>query len=196
MLRVKMIGGTGGLLSHAPRRIQSMLLLMDGFQPEGVTRLVQDSVFMMPHLGVLSTVHPKAAMEIFDKDCLVRLGTCIAPRGVPEKGEHMLDVELNMPDGNVRTESLSLGDLIRIPLPVGESIDVKITPHKDCDIGAGNGRELIANVEGGEAGIIIDTRGRPLVLPQDRDAMKKTLLTWFMNLDVYPEEAIEKYQEV
>jgi len=74
MMEIGCIGGTGGLLSHAPNRAQSMLMLIDGFQPEGVTKIFQDSVFMIPHLGVLSTVHPEAAMEIFEKDCMVRLG--------------------------------------------------------------------------------------------------------------------------
>jgi len=125
MLRVNLIGGTGGLLSHAPRRVQSALVLIDGFEPEGITRLVQDSVFMMPHLGVLSTVHPEAAMEIFDKDCLVRLGTCIAPRGIPENtAEELMTVEMSMPDGTSRIDHLKLGDLIRVQLDVGETAKV------------------------------------------------------------------------
>jgi hypothetical protein len=194
MLRVSMIGGTGGLLSHAPRRVQSALMLLDGFEPEGITRLVQDSVFMMPHLGVLSTVHPKAAMEIFDKDCLVRLGTCIAPRGVPEKeGETVLDVEFVMPDGDVRTESLTLGDILRVPLPPGASTEMKMTPNSKCDVGEGMGRSLTATVEGGEAGIIIDARGRPLVFPEDKAAMRRLLLKWFTALDLYPQQALERY---
>jgi len=194
MLKVSMIGGTGGLLSHAPRRVQSALILMDGFQPEGVTRLVQDSVFMMPHLGVLSTVHPKASMEIFDKDCLVRLGTCIAPRGVTEKeGEELMEVELTMPDGNVRTESLVLGDILRIPLPTGEIAEAKITPNRRCDVGEGMGRAMTTKVEGGEAGIIVDARGRPLVFPDDRVAMRSLLLKWFTALDLYPKGALERF---
>jgi len=55
MLKIPIIAGTGGLLSHASRRMQSMYILTDASQPEGITWLFQDSVFMMPHLGVLST---------------------------------------------------------------------------------------------------------------------------------------------
>ena len=65
MMNIRIIAGTGGLLSHAPRRMQSMLILIDAFQPEGITRLFQDSVFMMPHLGILSTVYEEAAWNIF-----------------------------------------------------------------------------------------------------------------------------------
>jgi uncharacterized protein (TIGR01319 family) len=197
LLKVDLMGGTGGLLSHAPRRVQSSLMLIDGFQPEGVTRLIQDSVFMFPHLGVLSTVYPEIAYEVFDKDAVIRLGTCIAPKGIPENEEaEMLSIELHMPDGNIRTENLIFGDMIRIPLPVGEVIDVKINPHKQCDMGAGPGHELTTRVEGGEVGLIIDARGRPLVTPTDKETMKRNLLKWLTNLNAYPEEDLKKYAEM
>ena len=49
--------GSGGVLSHAPRRAQSAAMLIDAFQPQGFTRLAVDSIFMMPHLGVLTSVN-------------------------------------------------------------------------------------------------------------------------------------------
>ena len=56
MLTLDMIVGSGGVLSHAPHRAQSALMMLDAYQPEGVTMLAVDSIFMMPQLGVLSTV--------------------------------------------------------------------------------------------------------------------------------------------
>ncbi|MDH7568456.1 MAG: glycosyltransferase, partial [Armatimonadota bacterium] len=44
-------------------------------------RLAVDSIFMMPQLGVLSQVHPQAAEQVFFRDCLIPLGTCIAAVG-------------------------------------------------------------------------------------------------------------------
>jgi len=81
MMHLDMLVGSGGVLSHAPRRNQSALMMMDGFYPEGFTELTVDSIFMMPQLGVLSTVHEEAALQVFHRDCLIRLGWCIAPRG-------------------------------------------------------------------------------------------------------------------
>jgi len=85
MQSLDLLVGSGGVLSHAPRRAQAMMMLMDAFQPLGVTELAVDSIFMMPHLGVLSQVNERAAVEVFERDCLVRLGTCIAasPAGQP-----------------------------------------------------------------------------------------------------------------
>jgi hypothetical protein len=132
-------------------------------------------------------------MEIFDKDCLVRLGTCIAPRGVPDnETEELMEVELTMPEGNVRTENLNIGDILRIPLPTGEIAEAKITPNRRCDVGQGMGKAVTTKVEGGEAGIIIDARGRPLVFPDDKKAMRSLLMKWFTALNLYPKQALEK----
>jgi len=185
MLKVGVIAGTGGLLSHAPRRAQSLLVLTDGFQPEGVTRLFQDSVFMMPHLGVLSTVYPEAAWQIFDKDCLIRLGTVVAPRGTGKEGKEVMSVEIEMPDGNVVKEVMRFGEIKVISLPERAEASAVIKPRGAFDVGMGEGKELEATLYGGAVGVVLDTRGRPLVLPQDEDMRKKKLFEWWKALDLY-----------
>jgi len=191
MLHVDWLAGTGGLLSHAPRRAQSALMLIDGFQPEGVTKLAQDSVFMMPHLGVLSTVHPKAALEIFEKDCLVRIGVCIAPRGAGKEGEDVMKVLIRMPDNSVLEEQVDFGSIKKIPLKEGEKAEVEIFPFHGGDIGQGSGKKRKVIVEGGVVGIILDARGRPLVLSDEDNERKKKLTEWFQALDAYPERLYE-----
>jgi uncharacterized protein (TIGR01319 family) len=196
LLQVQLIGGTGGLLSHAPRRIQSAIMLMDGFQPEGITRLIQDSVFMFPHLGVLSSIEPEIAYEIFDKDAVIRLGTCIAPRGTPENiRDPVMDVSWTMPDGEEHSQQVMLGEIIRLPIPVGQTVTMKINPHRPLDMGEGSGREVTANVEGGEAGILLDGRGRPIRFIEERTTMKQTLLKWYKDLNMYPSDALRQYEQ-
>jgi uncharacterized protein (TIGR01319 family) len=186
MMRCDWIGGTGGLLSHAPSRAQSALLLIDGFEPMGVTRLGQDSVFMMPHLGVLSTVHPKAAMDIFERDCLVRLGTVIAAKGQSQYGKEVMKVKLTLLSGDIVEKNMTYGSMARLPLPEGQKAEVEVDPTISFDVGRGGGRSLRTWVEGGVVGIIIDARGRPLQLPKDQEERKKLLLSWFKALDAYP----------
>jgi len=189
MLHINAIGATGGLLSHAPRRVQCALILADGFAVEGVVFLFVDSVFMMPHLGVMSTVHPKAALEIFEKDCLIRLGTCIAFSGTSkEEGRKIGDVEITMPGGNVVKREAIYGKISRIPLPSSETAKISVKPESGFDVGAGPGKQLLAEAEGGEAGILIDARGRPLELPTDGQKRKAKLLEWFRDLDMYPSQ--------
>jgi len=73
MMSLDLLVGSGGVLSHAPRRQQTAAMLIDAFQPEGITQLAVDSIFMMPHLGVLAAVDEKAATEVFERDCIVYL---------------------------------------------------------------------------------------------------------------------------
>jgi len=196
MMRVDVIGGTGGLLSHAPRRVQSALILSDAFQPEGVTRLIQDSVFMMPHLGVLSTVHPKAALEIFEKDCLVKLGAIIAPKFKentrPSEGETILEVEAEMPDRSTLKERLLYNEMKLIPLKEDESAIMIIKPSRKCNVGAGFGKVIKTKIEGGVVGVILDGRGRPITLAKEPKERQKKLKEWFRALKVYPEEVLDK----
>jgi len=192
MMDIDIIAGTGGLLSHAPSRIQTMLILIDAFQPEGITRMFQDSVFMMPHLGVLSTVYEKAAWSIFDKDCLVRLGTVIAPSGTGDSDEPVMAVELQMPDGEAIKDELKFGEIKCVLLAERKEAKIVITPQKKFDAGNGPGHKVEDTVMGGVVGIVLDARGRPLHLPENVTIRKAMLLKWFNALDVYPKEELRR----
>jgi uncharacterized protein (TIGR01319 family) len=192
MMIIDIIAGTGGLLSHAPRRIQSMFILTDAFQPEGVTKMFQDSVFMMPHLGVLSTVYREAAWNIFDKDCLVRLGTVIAPAGVGKLGDPVMTVELEMPDGETLKEEVKFGEIKRINLPERQDAKAVITPQRGFDVGMGPGHKLEKKVMGGVAGVLLDGRGRPLQIPEDEGLRRDLLVKWWQAIDLYPIDELKE----
>lgn len=172
------------------------MMLIDGFRAEGVTRLAQDSVFMMPHLGVLSTVHPTAALEIFEKDCLVRIGTCVAPKGTlePETGTAMT-VSWKEADGTIKTEEVAYGEMKLIRVNEGEKIDAEIKPASGLDAGEGLGKAVERELHGGVVGVILDGRGRPLVLPTDDATRRRRLISWFKALDAYPDDALRRYEQ-
>src|SRR5437763_8725346 len=108
MLALDLIVGSGGVLSHAPSRAQAALMMMDAYQPEGVTELAVDSIFMMPQLGILSTVLPEAATQVFDRDCLIRLGSVIAPVGTSRSGEDLATVSFRGQTLTVRPGALEV----------------------------------------------------------------------------------------
>jgi uncharacterized protein (TIGR01319 family) len=195
MMSLDLLVGSGGILSHAPRRIQAALMLIDGFLPEGITRLAVDSIFMMPQLGVLATVHEKAATEVFKKDCLIYLGTCIAPVGVGKEGKPCMKIEVRIsnkgtPDsGESRiSKEVLFGEMTIIPLGVDEKARVAIEPAKGFDVGEGKGKRVEREVEGGVAGIILDGRGRPLLLPEEQSKRIQLLNKWIEILDIFPSE--------
>lgn len=195
MMQLGMLVGSGGVLSHAPRRAQAALMLLDSFQPEGVTELDVDSIFMMPHLGVLSSVYPEIAAEVFDKDCLVRLGTCIAPVGHVKPGASLATVLITLPGGEVREERVQSGELKMVPLPDGQEAVCSLQPALTVDVGGGKGRSVEVMVRGGIVGILLDGRGRPIELPRDDPAEQIRMVTgWIRAVDAYPMDQIAALQ--
>jgi uncharacterized protein (TIGR01319 family) len=185
MKKINMIIGTGGLLSHTPRRQQAALILIDAFQAEGVVRLTVDSAFMMPHLGVLSTVHPRAALDVLEKDCLVRLGTAVVFSGTSEKDKIIGKVQLKT-ESETYSLDVKYGELYCIPIGLNVKANLQAKPENDFDVGAGKGKTVTATLEGGVVGVIIDGRGRPLALPEEADERKRLLLNWFRAINAYP----------
>jgi hypothetical protein len=162
-------------------------MLIDAFLPEGLTQLAVDSVFMMPQLGVLSTVLPDAAAEVFERDCLVRLGAVLAPVGTARAGQPCVTVELAPAHGATVTRRVAFGEMVRLPMPDGPA-RLHASPERGFDLGLGRGRPLAAEVRGGAAGLIVDARGRPFTLPDEPRERMARLRTWNAALDVYPGE--------
>ena len=186
MLNLDMIVGSGGVLSHAPRRQQAMLMMIDAFEPEGVTHLAVDSIFMMPQLGVLAQVNEEAATQVFERDCLIHLGTCISPIGDSNTGETCLSIELHLPGSPPITQEIPSGELHHYPLELGEKASVRLQTSRRFDLGAGRGNPVEAEVMGGVVGLVIDTRGRPLEIPTDSAERVPKLTKWQQALDAYP----------
>ncbi|MCE9577701.1 MAG: glutamate mutase L [Deltaproteobacteria bacterium] len=187
MMKLDLLVGSGGVLSHAPRRTQSMMMMIDAFAVEGVTELAVDSIFMMPHLGVLSTVHPAAATEVFEKDCLVRLGTCVAPVGGRPGHGPVLEIELTLPGGATKRLSLAHGALERLPLATGETAKAILTPARGVDVGGGPGERVEKVLRGGTSGLVFDARGRrPMAIPLERAARVAAADRWSKALELYP----------
>ncbi len=187
MLKLDLVVGSGGILSHAPRRVQSMLMMVDAYEPLGFTTLSVDSIFMMPHLGVLSTVNEQAATDVFIHDCLVYLGTCIAPVGQGKEGEACADYEINFGQGRQpESGTLHFGDLRLIQLGDKETATVTLKPARQVDLGEGKGTPATRKVKGGAVGLLLDGRGRPLQLPADAKTRVAALTKWHQAVKLYP----------
>ena len=196
MMDLDLLVGSGGVLSHAPRREQSTRMLIDAFLPEGITQLAVDSIFMMPQLGVLANIDQKeladnarkAALEVFNNDCLIRLGTCIAPVGNAKPGALMLTAELTMPDGSNQQVELRQGQLLSMPADY-KAIKATLRPAKEFDIGAGKSEEISTTIYGGVVGLVFDGRGRPFNLSVEKDKRIENLTAWSKAMNEYPLES-------
>jgi uncharacterized protein (TIGR01319 family) len=185
-MRLDLLVASGGVLSHAPRMHQTAALLIDAFEPEGFTALAKDSIFMMPHLGVLAQVHPRASLEVFERDCLVYLGSCVAARGNGKLGKPCFSYAIS---GSTLSDSgtLAFGELLLLPLGPGETATVAVEPARGFDLGAGPGKHVERQVRGGTVGLVLDARGRPLRLPGDTAACRAAMTRWVEAMSLYPD---------
>jgi uncharacterized protein (TIGR01319 family) len=162
--------GSGGLLASAPRRAQAALILLNSVRPGGLFRLYVDSVFMLPHLGVLAEVQPETALAVLESDCLVALGTVAqlkSPPGQRPGADRSRPTRVtarlaeNTTGAGAAEIVVEQGDIGVLPLPPGATGLLTVLPGSGQDFGAGKGATLTAEVSGGEVGVIIDNRRSP-----------------------------------
>ena len=171
-MKLDLVIGSGGVLSHAPRRIQAALMMLDGFELEGVTDLAVDSIFMMPHLGVLASVHPTAAQEIFLKDCLVHLGVAVAPVWESLKKNQLVIAQVII-DGVQKGEVLA-GQVALMEFNASQKGRLRVEPcSSEIDVGAGKGLALERTISGGDCGIILDGRNRPIYFAETTEERRQ-----------------------
>jgi hypothetical protein len=195
--RYDLLIGTGGLLAHAPRPGQAALLLLDALQPaaEGIgsVELAVDTTMLIPALGNLARHNLAAASYIFDRDCLVWLGTAIVVQGDAQPGDSRtaVSVTVERKPGATETVEVPHGSIHIVPLRPDQRASLTVRPGAGFRVGSGEpGKALKTQsgqeVKGGLVGLIIDARGRPLRFPGERDARYLQARRWWSAFDAIP----------
>ncbi|MBF6613058.1 MAG: glutamate mutase L [Chloroflexi bacterium] len=201
--RYDLLIGTGGLLANTPRPGQAALLMLDALQPTaeglGSVELAVDTTMLIPPLGNLARHHLAAAAYIFDRDCLVWLGTAIILHGASYNADDLpsqprrpaVIVTIEREQGAAETVEVPYGTIQTVPLRPDQRASLTVKPAPGFRIGSSEpGRPLKTQpgqeVKGGIVGLIIDARGRPLTLPSNPDARRSQLRRWWSALDAIP----------
>lgn len=180
---VDLIVGRGAVLSQAPQPAQTVLTLLDGIQPAGVCTLAVDKVSLLPQVGALASVNSLAAAQVVSRGGFLRLGTVIALAGTGREGSVALQMKVEYDDGQTIKVEVPYGALEVLPLMPGRKAVVELRPTSQFDVGLGRkGRRATTEVEGGVVGIIVDARGRPLVLPGDEGERRAKIREWSREL--------------
>ena len=179
-----LIAARGGAIAHTPHDGMAALSLLDALQPVGLTRLVVDWASLWPQLGAIAAAAPLCAAQILERDAFRYLGTVIAPLGKGRRGTRALHLRIVHDDGEVVEREVSAGAVERFPLGADAYATIEVRPSRNFDIGLGHGGVGgRARVRGGSLGIIVDTRGRPLVIPRDTQRWRASLQRWLRNLN-------------
>ncbi|HQE93869.1 MAG TPA: glutamate mutase L [Anaerolineae bacterium] len=173
---------SGGGLVHMPRPGQALLVALDGLQPTGISTVLLDVNRAAPALGAVAGLKPLAAASALETGALVSLGTVISPVGKARPGEVVLRMRITYEDGGTLDVEARYGDIEIWPLLPGQKASLELRPNHRFDVGLGVGRGGKVQAIGGLVGLVVDARGRPLVLPDDPDHRRRTLHGWIWDV--------------
>lgn len=145
--KIDNIIGSGGVIAYAASNEEQILMLLEGFKPYGVTKLIVDKPFKISHMGILAEQDPDLALNLFEEQCLVDLAMVIAPFGAVYAGKTVLHIACNG-----TTESVKGGEFRYFP----QGGDFKFTTPPEIYIKR-KVRDFSLNTR---LPVIVDCRGR------------------------------------
>ncbi len=166
---------SGTTLTQYSSHGQSLLTLLDGLQPMGVTTLLLDTNGLLPALGVIAPHNPQLAVQVLESSAFVNLGTAICVSSDARYGTPLMTIKLDY-GGNQTQIEIRQGAITSLPVRPGQIVNVHINPLRKLTIDPKHmDRSRSFKVIGGICGTVIDARNRPLGLPRD-DARRRDLL--------------------
>jgi hypothetical protein len=176
---------TGAVLTQASRPATNLLMLLDGLQPVGITTIILDQNGLVSSLGAAARINSILPIQVLESGAFINLGTIVAPLSRARYGTKILRVHVEYEDGGNTRMEIKQGMLVSIPLQPGHNARLHLEVFNGAEIGlSGKQRTAVFKIVGSECGIVIDGRGRPLNLPQDKAKRKELLLNWVGSLGV------------
>jgi hypothetical protein len=170
---------SGGVLTKAPANSQTVMMVLNGLQPTGVTTIALDRNNLAASLGATASVTPLLTVQSLDTTNFVNLCTIITAIGTAPPSTPILRVRLTTEDGTASEQEVLQGTLSMIKLLSGQVGSLHLSPLHRYDVGMGGlGRGGTVKVIGGVLGVIIDARGRPLSIPPEPSYRRDLLNNW------------------
>jgi hypothetical protein len=129
-------------------------------------------------------MNPALAVQLLESNAFLNLGTVISPVGRAQLGAPVLRIKVIQDSGDESSLEVKYGTLRAVPIPSGQVVQLHLRPLHLFDVGMGGpgvGGRL--RVVGGALGVLIDARGRPLVLSSDPGRRRDNFKAWFEELE-------------
>ena len=173
----------GSVLTQAPTIGQALLMILDGLQPTGITTIALDQNGLAPALGAAAAINSILPIQVLDSNSFFSLATIISPVGTAKYGSPVLKIKVAYEGGGEKNVDVKYGNLEIIPLPMGKPASLQIQPLNRFDVGMGSpGRGGTLRVAGSALGVVVDARGRPLLLPSEANRRRELIKKWLLVL--------------
>ena len=169
---------SGTTLTAAPSLAQSLLMVLDGLQPIGLTTIVLDQNHLLSVLGAAGQVSPNLPVEVLETGALLNLCTVLSPVSQKRPGANIMNIHIVTEDKQEIDMEVLQGSLTVIPLSQGETANLFIETPGGDQSGLSGGQTGGFKVTAGALGIVIDARGRPVRTPTDILARQELLHQW------------------
>ncbi len=115
-------------------------------------------------------------MQVLETGGLLNVGTAISPLGRTGAPTAM-EATVRYQGGQTVQRAVRTGSVQLVELPTGQKAQVTIKLSRGLTLN-GKGRVTLT-VDGGVAGLILDGRGRPLIVPKELSRRSELLPKWY-----------------
>jgi hypothetical protein len=181
---VDMVVVTGAVLTQTPIVAQTVAMILDGLTPLGTLQIISDpSLTLMACGGAFEAWSAKDYRigRTIMHQSLAPLGTIVGLDTSADNRQRLAKVTLDIGLDQNQTLEVKTGDLLQLPLPVNDQGVLQVVGAHSQVVKQAADLQAV----GGEAGLIIDGRGRPLVLSSNDDQRRAQLLQWDRQLNAH-----------
>jgi len=173
---------SGSVFALAPTPAQALLMLLDGLQPVGISTIVLDKHNLASALGAIATLNSILPVQVLESSAFINLATVISPICDARYGTPILRVRMDYGDKKTTKVDIKQGTITMLPLQPGQIANIRFEPLRRVVIDPL--RQVGAfKIVGGICGAVIDTRGRPLLLPRDPGKRSELLKRWVSSFE-------------
>ncbi len=169
---------SGSIINRTATPLQSLLVILDGIQPLGISPLILDKHAMLPLLGAAGKLDPLLPVQVLESTAFSNLATVINAVSNTKPGNTILLAHMTYKDGSYLDSEVKQGSIVSFPLSSGETGQLQLKTVRRTMIEDVNLSGEPITVRGGVCGVVIDARGRPLQLPQDPARRSELFRSW------------------
>jgi hypothetical protein len=170
---------SGAVFGNVAHPSDSLLMILDGIQPTGITTITLDTNGITGTLGTAAKINPAIPVQVLDSGAFLNMATVISPISSEKNGHPILRVRYECDDGVQGDVQIEKGTIIHIPITQGKQARIMVSSlgRTIIDPLVGKGVAGFKTV-GGVCGLIVDARGRMIDLPADHAQRREVLTAW------------------
>jgi hypothetical protein len=170
---------TGDYLNPYFSNEELVLFLLDVIQPLGITNLFIDQYGILPILGSTAIDNSILPIHLLDSNTISLLAKVFSIPSRTRSNTPLLDLRIEFEDGSKLEETIVKGTIKKLPATAGQTVKLFVDVVGNIDIKSYlKPYEKGVRVQGGNLGIVFDTRNRPLTLPKTLSERITILNKW------------------